>query len=74
MLAGLPILIGLCAAGGVVGSSAPRPPRSDGPPRRGTAVILLGLLQRIIPIVFVELGFEADWLYDRGAGLTWFGA
>jgi branched-chain amino acid transport system permease protein len=23
--------------------------------------------------VFVELGFEADWLYDRGGGLTWFG-
>src|SRR6185436_12754037 len=21
-----------------------------------------------------QLGFEADWLYDRGAGLTWFGA
>jgi branched-chain amino acid transport system permease protein len=74
--AGLPILIALCVVGGVVGGfvrTAPveiRRPASAGV----LAVILFGLLQRIIPIVFVQLGFEADWLYDRGAGLTWFGA
>ena len=73
--AGLPILIALCVVGGVVGGfvrTAPveiRRPASAGV----LAVILFGLLQRIIPIVFVQLGFEADWLYDRGAGLTWFG-
>jgi len=73
--AGLPILSVLCAAGGVVGGfvrtapAAIRRPASAGV----LAVILLGLLQRIIPIVFVQLGFEADWLYERGAGLTWFG-
>jgi branched-chain amino acid transport system permease protein len=73
--AGLPVLIGLCVVGGAVGGfvrtapAAVRRPASAGI----LAVILFGLLQRIIPIVFVELGFEADWLYDRGAGLTWFG-
>jgi branched-chain amino acid transport system permease protein len=73
--AGLPVMIGLCVVGGAVGGfvrtapAAVRRPASAGI----LAVILFGLLQRIIPIVFVELGFEADWLYDRGAGLTWFG-
>jgi branched-chain amino acid transport system permease protein len=73
--AGLPVLIGLCVVGGAVGGfvrtapAAVRRPASAGI----LAVILFGLLQRIIPIMFVELGFEADWLYDRGAGLTWFG-
>ena len=38
------------------------------------AVVLLGLLQRIVPIVFVELGFEADWLYRPASGLTFLGA
>jgi branched-chain amino acid transport system permease protein len=73
--AGLPVMIGLCIVGGAVGGfvrtapAAVRRPASAGI----LAVILFGLLQRIIPIVFVELGFEADWLYDRGAGLTWLG-
>ena len=39
------------------------------------AVIAMALLQRIIPIVFVELGFKADWLYSPVTrGLTWLGA
>jgi branched-chain amino acid transport system permease protein len=74
--AGLPILVGLCVAGGVIGGfarTAPavvRKPVSVGV----LAVVLLGLLQRIVPIVFVELGFEADWLYRPASGLTFLGA
>jgi branched-chain amino acid transport system permease protein len=73
--AGLPLLIGLCVVGGAVGGFARTAPEAVRRPASAgiLAVILLGLLQRIVPIVFVELGFEADWLYDRGAGLTWFG-
>ena len=73
--AGLPVLIGLCVVGGAVGGFARTAPAAVRRPASAgiLAVILFGLLQRIIPIVFVELGFEADWLYDRGAGLTWFG-
>ena len=37
------------------------------------AVILFGLLQRIIPIVFVELGFEATGSTRAASGLTWLG-
>jgi branched-chain amino acid transport system permease protein len=73
--AGLPLLIGLCVGGGALGGFARTAPAAVRRPASAgiLAVILFGLLQRIIPIVFVELGFEADWLYDRGAGLTWFG-
>jgi branched-chain amino acid transport system permease protein len=73
--AGMPLLIGLCVVGGAVGGFARTAPEAVRRPASAgiLAVILFGLLQRIIPIVFVELGFEADWLYDRGAGLTWFG-
>jgi branched-chain amino acid transport system permease protein len=73
--AGLPLLIGLCVVGGAVGGFARTAPEAVRRPASAgiLAVILFGLLQRIIPIVFVELGFEADWLYDHGAGLTWFG-
>ena len=70
--AGLVILIGLCVAGGLVGGFARTAPGVIRRPATAgiIAVILFGLLQRIIPIVFVELGFEADWLYERGRGLT----
>lgn len=76
--AGLPILVGLCAAGGAIGGfarTAPaviRKPASIGV----LAVLLLGLLQRIIPIMLVELGLEAqgDWLYRPASGLTLAGA
>jgi branched-chain amino acid transport system permease protein len=72
---GLPQLIGLCVVGGAIGGFVRTAPEAVRRPASAgiLAVILFGLLQRIIPIVFVELGFEADWLYDRGAGLTWFG-
>ena len=69
---GLVILILLCIAGGVVGGfarAAPddlRKPASVGV----LAVLLFGLLQRIVPIALVELGYEARWLYRAGSGLT----
>jgi branched-chain amino acid transport system permease protein len=69
---GLVILILLCIAGGVVGGFARvapddlRKPASVGV----LAVLLFGLLQRIVPIVLVELGYEAGWLYRAGSGLT----
>ena len=69
---GLVILILLCIAGGVVGGfarAAPddlRKPTSVGV----LAVLLFGLLQRIVPIALVELGYEARWLYRAGSGLT----
>jgi branched-chain amino acid transport system permease protein len=75
--AGLPILIALCLAGGAVGGLARTAPADlRGPLTVGVvAVLLLGLLQRIVPIVLVELGYEADWLYSPvTGGLTWLGA
>ena len=38
------------------------------------AVLLMGFLQRIVPVALAELGLERDWLYVRASGLTWFGA
>jgi branched-chain amino acid transport system permease protein len=69
---GLVILVVLCIAGGAVGGfvrTAPadiRKPASVGV----LTVLLFGLLQRIVPIMLVELGYEADWLYLAGSGLT----
>jgi branched-chain amino acid transport system permease protein len=72
---GLLILVAVCAAGGVVGGFARTAPESLRKPASAgvLAVILLGLLQRIVPIVFVELGLNADWLYRPGSGLTLLG-
>ena len=69
---GLVILIVICIVGGVVGGfvrTAPEPIRK--PAAVGVlAVLLFGLLQRIVPIALVELGYDADWLYRAGSGLT----
>jgi branched-chain amino acid transport system permease protein len=76
--AGLPILVGLCAFGGAIGGFARTAPAVIRKPvSLGVlAVLLLGLLQRIIPILLVELGLEAqaDWLYRPASGLTLAGA
>ena len=75
--AGLPILIGISILGGAVGGLARTAPAvARAPLAVGTiAVIAMAMLQRIIPIVFVELGFKADWLYSPVTrGLTWLGA
>jgi branched-chain amino acid transport system permease protein len=40
-----------------------------------SALIVFGLLQRVIPIAMVELGLSSDWLYSPiTKGLTWTGA
>ena len=40
-----------------------------------SATLLMGLLQRIIPIAMLQLGLDPDWLYDPiSSGLTWVGA
>ncbi len=73
---GLLLLVGVCGVGGAIGGFArTAPARIRHPVTTGLlAVLLLGMLQRIVPIVFVELGFEVDWLYRRGRGLTFLGA
>jgi len=74
--AGLPVLVGVCVVSGAVGAFARTAPASvRAPVLVGVlAVLLLGLLQRIVPIVLIELGVEADWLYSPvTGGLTWLG-
>jgi branched-chain amino acid transport system permease protein len=40
-----------------------------------SAILVLGFLQRIIPIALDQLNLERDWLYSRSiGGLTWLGA
>jgi len=75
--AGLVPLVVTCAAAGLVGGFARTAPDAIRKPATVgvTAVLALGLLQRIVPIILVELGIEADWLYSPVTrGLTWFGA
>ena len=38
------------------------------------AVLAMGFLQRIVPIMLDQLSLERDWLYNRQSGLTWIGA
>ena len=38
------------------------------------AVLAMGFLQRIIPIMLDQLSLDRGWLYIRQGGLTWFGA
>jgi branched-chain amino acid transport system permease protein len=76
--AGLPILIGLCAVGGAIGGFARTAPAAIRKPVSAgvLAVVLFGLLQRIIPIMLVELGLESqrDWFYRPASGLAFGGA
>jgi branched-chain amino acid transport system permease protein len=74
---GLLVLVAASAAGGAVGAFARTAPAAIRKPASVgvAAVLLLGLLQRIVPIVLVQLGVEADWLYSPATGgLTWLGA
>jgi branched-chain amino acid transport system permease protein len=75
--AGLPYLVGLSVVGGAIGGFARTAPGEVRTPASigVLAVLGLALLQRIIPIVLIELGFTADWLYSPSTGgLTWGGA
>jgi branched-chain amino acid transport system permease protein len=62
---------GLCGAGFRV-----MPDRRRRPVRAAVgAVLVMGFLQRIVPIALDQLGLERDWLYSRSiGGLTWLGA
>ena len=74
---GVFVLLILGAIGGAFGGLARA---ADARIRRPTmlalsAVVLLGLLQRIVPIALDQLGVERDWLYSKIThGLTWMGA
>jgi branched-chain amino acid transport system permease protein len=70
----------LIASGGALGAAGAAF-RALAPSLRlnlGTMVsvtLLMGLLQRIIPIMLVQLGLDSDWLYSKiTGGLTWIGA
>ncbi len=39
-----------------------------------SAVLLMGFLQRIVPVALADLDLERDWLYVPSGGLTWIGA
>jgi branched-chain amino acid transport system permease protein len=74
---GLVPLIAACVLGGLVGGVARTAPETLRRPMTVglLTVIVMGLLQRIIPIILFELGIEADWLYSPVTrGLTWLGA
>ena len=75
--AGLPLLVGASVIGGAIGGFARTAPVAVRRPVAlgALAVVLMGLLQRIIPIALIQLGIEADWLYSRvTGGSTWLGA
>jgi branched-chain amino acid transport system permease protein len=75
--AGLPFLVLACVVGGAVGGLARTAPANVRAPLSVgvIAVLALGLLQRVVDIVLVELGYDADWLYSPvTGGLTWLGA
>jgi branched-chain amino acid transport system permease protein len=75
--AGLAYLVVLGVAGGAVGGFARTAPANVRTPASIglLAVLTLGLLQRIVPIILIELGLTADWLYSPITdGLTWGGA
>ena len=75
--AGLLYLLVLSLVGGLVGGFARTAPVEVRRPATVglVAVLSLALLQRIIPIMLVQLGITVDWLYSPATGgLSWFGA
>jgi branched-chain amino acid transport system permease protein len=75
--AGLLYLLVLSVVGGVVGGFARTAPAEVRTPASIglVAVLSLAMLQRIIPIVLIQLGVTADWLYSPATnGLSWGGA
>jgi branched-chain amino acid transport system permease protein len=74
---GLLVLVALSLVAGAIGGFARTAPASVRAPATAgiIAVLAFGLLQRIVPIVLIELGIESDWLYSPvTGGLTWLGA
>jgi branched-chain amino acid transport system permease protein len=64
------------AAGALAAGLRVAPTRTRRPVTTAVSTILvLGFLQRIIPIALDQLDLERDWLYGRSiGGLTWLGA
>jgi branched-chain amino acid transport system permease protein len=69
---GIAFLIALGLVSGVVGGLIRNaPPKLRAPLVLGiAATLLMGLLQRIIPVAMRELGVEPDFLYEPSGGLT----
>ena len=75
--AGLGLLVVVSAIGGAAGGFARTAPAAIRKPLAAglLAVLLMGLLKRIIPIALIQLGIKATWLYSPvTGGLTWLGA
>jgi branched-chain amino acid transport system permease protein len=76
-IVGAVILVAISAvAGGLAGVFRVLPATLRRPVSAAiTATLVLGFLQRIVPIALDQLNLERDWLYGRGiGGLTWLGA
>jgi branched-chain amino acid transport system permease protein len=77
IVAGALILLAVGVISGALGGFArTMDPKLRRPVTAGlSALIVFGLLQRVIPIAMVELGLSSDWLYSPiTKGLTWMGA
>jgi branched-chain amino acid transport system permease protein len=73
---GLLVLVAVSVVAGAIGGFARTAPASVRAPAAAgvLAVLAFGLLQRIVPIVLIQLGIESDWLYSPvTGGLTWLG-
>jgi branched-chain amino acid transport system permease protein len=73
-----PVLLTLLfAVGGLLGAALRVAPDRYRKPVAAavSAVLVMGFLQRIVPIALDQLNVERDWLYSRQiGGLTWLGA
>jgi branched-chain amino acid transport system permease protein len=70
------LLVASALVGTFAGALRAAPLRIRSPIAYATfTVLLMGMLQRIVPIALDELGVERDWLYSKvTGGLTWGGA
>ena len=70
------IIVAISAAAGFAGAGYRGLPERIRRPLGAAvlAVLAMGFLQRIVPIMLDQLSIERDWLYNRQGGLTWLGA
>ena len=76
-IVGAVILTVLFAVAGLIGAAYRVTPDPIRRPIRAaiTTVLVMGFLQRIVPIMLDQLDIERDWLYSKTiGGLTWLGA
>jgi branched-chain amino acid transport system permease protein len=76
VVGGVILLVGSTVAGMLGGAYRSLPDRVRKPLGSAVSTVLvLGFLQRIVPISMDQLDIERDWLYSRAdGGLTYFGA